>query len=192
MSVLSFSFPPCMPISIGVPKCADAYSHAEKGFLFDFSDILLSSAVIQDQIRAFSVRLCPICYTLIYSARYAKIQSFMSKIFRIKLALILCATVFSLSVTAQPVGSIPYTSQEVSEIDGIPVLIKHLPAWESVREHTVFAKSIPELQTALGARPILDLIDFSAGTEAVTAPYEAGQLLIIEYTTPQASVDADT
>lgn len=105
-------------------------------------------------------------------------------------ALIL-ATLLSLSAAAQPVGEIPYKSQEVSEIDGIPVLIKHLPAWENVREQTVFAKSVGELQPALGTRPVLDLIDFSAGTEAVTAPYEAGRLLIIEYTTPQASVDAD-
>jgi hypothetical protein len=35
------------------------------------------------------------------------------------------------------------------------------------------------------------LIEFESGTEAVTAPYAQGQLLLIEYMTPQASVDAD-
>jgi len=82
-------------------------------------------------------------------------------------------------------------SQEVSEVDGIPVLVKHLPDWDSLRSKTVFATSVDGLKMALGQRPVLDLIDFSAGTEAVTAPYPAGQLLIIEYSTPQASVDAD-
>ncbi len=100
--------------------------------------------------------------------------------------------IFNVSFFSQGDGSIPYKSQEVSEIDGIPVLIKHLPEWESVKSGTTFAKSIGELKSALGDRPILDLIDFSAGTEAVTAAYDAGKLLIIEYTTPQGSVDADT
>ncbi len=98
---------------------------------------------------------------------------------------------FTLPVFSQQNSSIPYKSQEVSEIDGLPVLIKHLPDWETVKGGTTFAKSTGELKTALGERPILDLIDFSAGTEAVTAPYDAGTLLIIEYTSPQGSVDAD-
>jgi hypothetical protein len=35
------------------------------------------------------------------------------------------------------------------------------------------------------------LIEFESGTEGVTAPYGDGKLLIVEYMTPQASVDAD-
>ncbi|MEJ7622638.1 MAG: hypothetical protein WKF34_01460 [Pyrinomonadaceae bacterium] len=76
-------------------------------------------------------------------------------------------------------------------MDGIPVLIKHLPNWEGNRSQTVFATDSTGLRTALSDRPIVDLIDFTAGTEAVTAPYDAGRLLIIEYTSPQASVEAD-
>jgi hypothetical protein len=34
-------------------------------------------------------------------------------------------------------------------------------------------------------------VEFSGGTEAVSANYPAGRLLIVEYTTPQASVAAD-
>jgi hypothetical protein len=82
-------------------------------------------------------------------------------------------------------------SQEVSDDDGIPVLIKHLPEWQAVRAHTVFARSVAELRSELGERPVLELIDFSAGTEAVTAPYAAGRLLIVEYSTPQGSSEAD-
>jgi hypothetical protein len=84
-----------------------------------------------------------------------------------------------------------YKSQEISESDGIPVLMKHLPDYDSVASRAVFAKDLPTLKAALGERPELDLIDFAAGTEAVTAPYAAGKLLVIEYSSPQASADAD-
>lgn len=82
-------------------------------------------------------------------------------------------------------------SQEVSDSDGIPVLIKHLPDWETVRTHAKLVNNVADLKSALPGRPILDLVDFTAGTEAVTAPYSAGQLLIIEYSSPQLSVEAD-
>jgi hypothetical protein len=84
-----------------------------------------------------------------------------------------------------------FRSLEVSEDDGFPVLVKHLPDWETVRPTTVFARSTEELKLALGDRPLLDSIDWAAGTEAVTAEYPAGRLLIVEYTSPQGSVDAD-
>ncbi len=85
----------------------------------------------------------------------------------------------------------PYKSQEVSESDGIPVLIKHLPDWESHQSKLTFARDANALKQALGDRPVFDLIDFSAGTEAVTSHYDVGKLLIVEYATPQSSVDAD-
>ncbi|MEO7658355.1 MAG: hypothetical protein ABIV48_01965 [Pyrinomonadaceae bacterium] len=107
------------------------------------------------------------------------------------IAALLLAGSTSLVALGQTVRSIPYKSQEVSEIDGIPVLIKHLPEWENVYDQTTFAKDVGQLKEVLGERSILDLIDFSAGTEAVTAPYESGRLLLIEYSSPQGSVDAD-
>jgi hypothetical protein len=85
----------------------------------------------------------------------------------------------------------PAKSLEVSEIDGIPVLVKHLPDWEAVRSQSSFIKNGSELTSALGQRPVLDLVDFTAGTEAVTAPYPAGKLLIIEYISPQLSIETD-
>ncbi|MEO6050493.1 MAG: LapA family protein [Pyrinomonadaceae bacterium] len=117
----------------------------------------------------------------------------MSKSFLIKIiAPILLNCIFSIVLFGQSVGSLPYKSQEVSDKDGIPVLIKHLPEWESVRNRTTFARSVGNLKPALGDRPLLDLIDFSAGTEAVTAQYDAGKLLIVEFGTPQGSIDADS
>lgn len=99
--------------------------------------------------------------------------------------------IFTASVFTQSVAAPKYKSQEVSEEDGIPVLIKHLPDWESRRDKVTFATNAAELTAGLGERPILSLIDFTAGTEAVAAQYDVGKLLIIEYTSPQGSVDAD-
>ena len=82
-------------------------------------------------------------------------------------------------------------SQELSEDDGLPVLVKHLPDWQDVRSSTVFTTDKSELQRALGNRPVLERIEFGGGTEAVTASYPAGRLVIVEYPSPQGSVDAD-
>lgn len=84
-----------------------------------------------------------------------------------------------------------YTSQEVSDSDGIPVLIKHLPEWESVRSNATITNNIADLRHVLGERPIFASLEFAPGTEAVTAPYGAGKLLLIEYPTPQAATEAD-
>ena len=48
-----------------------------------------------------------------------------------------------------------------------------------------------DLAKALGERSVLELISFEGGTEAVTADYDEGKLLIVEYSTPQFSIDAD-
>ena len=84
-----------------------------------------------------------------------------------------------------------YKSQEVSEGDGVPVLMKHLPEWESVRGQAVFIQDKSALKNTVGERPVLELVDLSGGTEAASAQYQAGRLLIVEYTTPQASIAAD-
>lgn len=118
------------------------------------------------------------------------LNSYRSQMNRIAAAVFM-TLVFSLTALAQNVGSIPYKSQEVSEVDGIPVLVKHLPDWENRRQTTIFVTSSAELKLALGDRSLLDLIDFTFGTEAVTAPYNEGKLLIVEYASPQSSVEAD-
>lgn len=81
-------------------------------------------------------------------------------------------------------------SQEVSD-DGLPVLVKHLPDWETKRHEATFVTDTAALKKAVGDRPVLNIIDFAGGTEAVTAPYTAGKLVIVEFTNPQASIDAD-
>ena len=82
-------------------------------------------------------------------------------------------------------------SQEVSDGDGLPVLLKHLPDWENVRNRASFANSVDDLRQALGERPVFNSIDFVVGTDAVTAPYNEGKLLIVEFAAPQVSVETD-
>lgn len=89
-------------------------------------------------------------------------------------------------------GTTPNTKiQEIDEFDGVPILLKHLPRWEQVREKAVFTTSVEGLVPFFGEQPIFQRMDFIPGTEAVAAQYDEGKLLIIEYSTPQAATLAD-
>lgn len=91
----------------------------------------------------------------------------------------------------QPSSGSQIKSQEISDSDGIPVLIKHLPDWENAQKRASYILNQSDLQKALGERQIFEAIDFQGGTEAVTASYPQGKLLIVEYVSGQASIDAD-
>lgn len=73
----------------------------------------------------------------------------------------------------------------------IPALALHLPDWEGAKGRADYAVSLPALQTIVGNRPILDAISFDGGAEAATASYGSARLVIIEFTTPQYSVEND-
>ena len=73
----------------------------------------------------------------------------------------------------------------------IPVLVKHLPDWETAQDRALYAVSQQGLQLAAGQQPIFGAINFNEGAEAVTAAYDASRLVIIEYATPQIAADAD-
>jgi hypothetical protein len=78
------------------------------------------------------------------------------------------------------------------EAGGPPILVMHLPDWEKKGAgEYVYATSLTALQKAAGNQPALDAFEFDSGVEAVTAKYEAGRLVIVEFPTPQHSVDAD-
>ena len=83
-------------------------------------------------------------------------------------------------------------SQEISDVDGQPVLLQHLPNYERVRASAVFTTDKAVLQSTVQKRSILEVLEFPFGTEAVTALYPEGRLLIVEYTNPQSSSEADT
>ncbi|HLL72306.1 MAG TPA: hypothetical protein VK363_12770 [Pyrinomonadaceae bacterium] len=74
----------------------------------------------------------------------------------------------------------------------IPVLVQHLPDWETAQARARYVDTLPALKEAVPDQPVLDALPFDGGTEAVTATYEAGaRLVIVEYATPQSAFDAD-
>lgn len=116
----------------------------------------------------------------------------MKKNLMMKLAsLICCVLLASGEIIAQTDAAPPIKSREVSDGDGIPVLIKHLPDWENARNRAAYILNRNDLQNALGVRPALNPIEFASGTEAVAAAYDSGKLLLIEFSTPQTAVDSD-
>jgi hypothetical protein len=82
-------------------------------------------------------------------------------------------------------GTLPEAENE------IPVLVKHLPDWETAQDRAVYAVTSPALRHAVGEQPILESIKFEEGAEAVTADYDGSRLVIVEYATPQLATDAD-
>ena len=75
----------------------------------------------------------------------------------------------------------------------IPVLVKHLPDWETAQERASYVLSLPALQKAVGNQPVLEAISFEGGAEAVTATYSPTmRLVIVEHSTPQFAAETDT
>jgi hypothetical protein len=79
-----------------------------------------------------------------------------------------------------------------------PALVLHLPEWEKRQEDSPpsgigYAVRPAVLKSLIEPRgqPVLDLIDFDGGAEAATAQYDAGRLVVVEFTTPQHAFDAD-
>lgn len=74
----------------------------------------------------------------------------------------------------------------------IPVLVQHLPDWETAQARARYVDTLPALKEAVPDQPVLDALPFDGGTEAVAATYEGGaRLVIVEYVTPQLAFDAD-
>lgn len=105
------------------------------------------------------------------------------------LTALLTAILIAGTAAAQPQPNV--RTQEFDEKDGVPVILKHLPNWEAVRGSAVFIASKEELLRAAGERPVHSAIEFVGGTEAASAVYPEGRLLIVEYTTPQFASAAD-
>jgi hypothetical protein len=73
----------------------------------------------------------------------------------------------------------------------VPVLVKHLPNWDEAQRDAVYTVNKSSLLDAIPNQPILNELTFEGGTEAVVANYGPSQLLIVEFTTPQFSIDND-
>jgi hypothetical protein len=111
--------------------------------------------------------------------------------FRSTLKVCLIACLLALAACPTASAQTPDLSNASAD-DGVPVIVRHLPDWESVRARTTYAKSLEELRRGAGDEPVLDVVPFAKGTEAVAADYgAAGRLVIVEFLTPQFAADAD-
>ena len=95
-----------------------------------------------------------------------------------------------IAVVALAPGVFAQKAQEISEVDGKPVLLKHLPDGRGDTPEAIFTTDKSELKRIVG-QPVIDSLEFSTGTEAVTANYPSGRLVIVEYTNPQLSTEVD-
>src|SRR5437868_1927195 len=75
--------------------------------------------------------------------------------------------------------------------DEIPVLIKHLPDSQSAQQRAVYAVNIETLRDNVPNQPVLNAVSFEGGTEAVAVNYGQSRLVIVEFTTPQFSIEND-
>jgi len=73
----------------------------------------------------------------------------------------------------------------------IPVLVKHLPNWETVQPRASYVVSLQALKNLLPQQHVLDAVSFEGSPEATLANYDAGKLLIIEFNTAKIAADND-
>lgn len=73
----------------------------------------------------------------------------------------------------------------------LPVLVKHLPDWQRVKDEVLYAVSLANLKTGVGNQPVLDAISFEGSAHAVVAPYDQSRMVIVEFNTPQLATDND-
>src|SRR5690242_7469216 len=104
---------------------------------------------------------------------------------------ILLALLMLISTLSAAAQSTPAPVQPANSYEDFPVLLKHLPNWESVQKQARYFVTLDDLKRALPNQPVLDAISFEGGTEAATANYGQSQLAIVEFSTPQFSVDND-
>lgn len=105
-------------------------------------------------------------------------------------------------VTVQPeiagngdVESIAFAKAFADTLDNgegdIPVLVKHLPNWESVKDRVLYVTDKEALKSAINNQPILDALNFDGGAEAALADYNGPKMVLVEFNTPQIASDND-
>ena len=73
---------------------------------------------------------------------------------------------------AQPQPVAPAPTAE----DDTPILIKHLPNWETAGKTARYSVTLDDLKRNVVNQPVLDSVSFEGGTEAVAANYGQGQI----------------
>jgi hypothetical protein len=73
----------------------------------------------------------------------------------------------------------------------IPVLVKHLPAWETQQQHVLYAINKEALQEPFSNQGVLDAVSFEGGTEAAIADYGPPKLVVVEFSNASLATDND-
>ncbi len=102
------------------------------------------------------------------------------------LSLVTITSLFAQSSTTNESQNIPGESNS-----DILILARHLPNWETKKNEITFIENKKDLHNTLGEKSVFGAIDFSGDTKAVAANYDEGRLLLVEFGTPQASINAD-
>jgi len=106
-----------------------------------------------------------------------------------------CVVIKSVAKGDQRVTLLDLAKQLAAPLDAgegeIPVLMKHLPGWESVELQASYATSLEQLKKIAPNAAAVEPVSFDGGTEAVVAPYDSARLLLIEFTTPQLATEND-
>lgn len=71
----------------------------------------------------------------------------------------------------------------------IPVLVKHLPAWQAVSQSAQYTLGVDTLHREFGTNSVFDAVSLDGGAEAVVANYDKQRLVLIEFNTPQLATE---
>jgi uncharacterized protein DUF6599 len=83
-------------------------------------------------------------------------------------------------------------AEKIDKGDGdIPVLVKHLPAWQAVSSTVHYVLRVATLQEEFGSKSVFDAVSFDGGAEAAIANYDKQRLVLIEFNTPQLATEND-
>jgi hypothetical protein len=110
------------------------------------------------------------------------IGDFKSMLLRITFLLLI------FTASAFPQATKQASTTEIAEISDI---VQNIPDWETAKDRAKYIRTSAELKKHFPTQPVIDLISFKGGVESVTADYEQGRLLIVEYPTPQMAIEAD-
>jgi hypothetical protein len=73
----------------------------------------------------------------------------------------------------------------------VPVLVKHVPQWETAQADAVYLAGFRSLKGAIPNQPVLEAITSEGDADAVLTSYGSAQFLLVEFNTPQLASDND-
>lgn len=73
----------------------------------------------------------------------------------------------------------------------IPVLVKHVPQWETAQANAVYLAGFRSLKGTVSNQPVLEAVSSEGDADAVVTTYGNTKFVLIEFNTPQLAGDND-